>query len=133
MGLCTEPGQVIEAFDAAFAAGDANAIADLYEEDASYYDISGPALVHRGKAAIRKAWLDMLRALEFLDFTMGPREEAVAGDYAFGHMTFRATARPRGSTDEPTIMEGRTTEILHRGADGGWRYHVDHASLPQPE
>jgi ketosteroid isomerase-like protein len=44
MAQCTEPGEAITAFGAAFSAADADAPADLYEDDATFYDIGGPEL-----------------------------------------------------------------------------------------
>jgi ketosteroid isomerase-like protein len=70
--------------------------------------------------------------VEFSDLQIIAREEIVAEDYAFAEMTFTAKARPRGVAMEPMLMHGRATEVMHRSSDGGWRYHIDHASMLQP-
>src|SRR4051812_32816873 len=122
MTICTRPTEVIEAFRQALLTGNVEALAALYEEDATFYNI-GPDLVTSGQPAIREAWQGFIDSTEVLDFTPGQREEKVVDDYAFAHMPFTLTSRPRGTAMDPVTIQGRTTEVIHRGYDKAWRYH----------
>jgi uncharacterized protein (TIGR02246 family) len=113
---------VIEAWQKAALAGDADAIADLYEDDATFY-MPSMEILAKGKAAIREAWAGVLalgpvESIEIID-----RDERIAGDYAWAHQQGVLKGEMGG---EKVEIPFRTTEIMHRGADGTWRYVVDH-------
>src|SRR3954470_21441361 len=97
--------QVIAAFVPALLSGNVDALADLYEEDATFYNIGSDVVTH-GRPAIRAAWQGFVDSTDALDFIMGPREETVSGDYGFAHMTFVLKSRPRGTDTEPIMIEG---------------------------
>ena len=133
MAICTEADQLIKAFAQALIAGDVEALTDLYEEDATLYNTAASMGYidgkYRGKAAIRRSWQNAVERREVLDWEPIEREERVVGDYAFGHMVMWSKSRPRGTTVDPIASRARSTEIMHRSADGGWRFIVDHASV----
>ena len=114
---------VIEAWQKAFIAGDVDAITELYEDGAVFYMPSFEILA-KGKDAIREAWgtLVALGTVESIDIL--ERDERIDGDYAWAHQQGVLKGVIGG---EPSEIPFRTTEIMHRGADGTWRYVVDHA------
>lgn len=129
MPVCQQSDEVIQTFIQAYRDGDVDTLTDLYEEDAVLYNIDG---ISRGRDEIRGAWQDFVDRFEVVDYNVLQREEESLGDYAFGHMTMSASLRERGAADPVTVF-ARSTEITRRGADGGWRFLVDHASVELPK
>ena len=129
MPVCQESDEVIQTFIKAYREGDVDTLADLYHVDAVLYNIDG---ISRGRDEIRAAWQGFADRFEVLDYNVLQREEESLGDYAFGHMTMSALLRERGAAD-PFTVHARSTEITRRGADGGWRFVVDHASVEIPK
>lgn len=99
--------------------GDVEGLLDLYEEDAVYVPVAGSTLT--GRAAIREMLNQILPA--------GMKNELVlvnlveTGDLALERTTWTMTL-PDGST-----TSGRSTVILRRQSDGGWRMIVDDPGL----
>jgi uncharacterized protein (TIGR02246 family) len=114
---------VIEAWRKAFLAGDADAIAELYEEDAIF---AAPSMeiVARGRPAIREAWAAIVARGKADAVDIIERDEQIVGDIAYAHQHGVIHGRFDG---EPADLPFRTTEVMRRGADGTWRYVVDHA------
>jgi ketosteroid isomerase-like protein len=52
------------------------------------------------------------------------RDEHIDGNLAYAHQHGLITGKLDG---EPVEIPFRTTEIMRRGADGNWKYVVDHA------
>jgi len=125
MGAST-PEQIDELMLIAYESRDAEAIADLYEDDAIFSNPpDGWTVV--GRAAI----IDKLNEMFSMTSSIGwignpPAKSVVVGDYAFVH----ATSVNRASLADGTQYEaqGRTTTVAHRGSDGNWRYVIDHSS-----
>jgi len=116
-----EWGQLIVA---AYQAKDADAVVDLYEEDAILANsVAGYTAV--GRAAIAEKVKDNF-AVD-VDFS-GVRENkswVIGDDCEIGHTIFdRRRTLPDGTVEESV---GRGTMVWHRGADGNWRCVVDHA------
>jgi len=94
--------------------GDIAALDELFED--SLVHIHAPGLVH-DKAhllehvAARRAYLDMWR---------GELNMRVAGDIAI--VTGELTNRMRTPGGGERTLGGPVTQVLHRGADGQWRY-----------
>ncbi|QAY59832.1 nuclear transport factor 2 family protein [Microbacterium protaetiae] len=94
--------------------GDIAALDDLFDD--SLVHIHAPGLVH-DKAhllehvAARRAYLDMWR---------GELNMRVAGDIAV--VTGELTNRMRAPGGGERTLSGPVTQVLHRGADGAWRY-----------
>jgi uncharacterized protein (TIGR02246 family) len=114
---------VIEAWQKAFLAGDADAIAELYEDDALLYMPSLDILA-RGKAAIREAWAGVLAMGSVDSVEIAERDERIDGAHAYAHQHGVMRGELGG---EQVEIPFRTTEVMHRGDDGTWRYVVDHA------
>jgi uncharacterized protein (TIGR02246 family) len=114
---------VIEAWQKATLAGDVDAIAELYEDDAVFYMPSFEILA-RGRTAIRQAWASLLEGNTVESIDILERDERIDGDYAWAHQHGVMKGVLGGEAVEVPF---RTTEVMHRGADGAWRYVVDHA------
>ena len=123
--VCTTAEEVIERWKEGMLAGDADATAALYEEDAVLY-IPGFEVRAEGRPAIREAIAGLLTQTEFQGVDVPSDPLVIGGDYAFVHRVFQVTLKDRAS-GEVTTADIPATEIFHRGADGGWRYAVDHA------
>jgi uncharacterized protein (TIGR02246 family) len=114
---------VIEAWQKAFLAGDANGIADLYEDDAIFVSASMD-IVAKGRDAIRDAWAGIIAMGTADDVEITERTEEIAGDVAYAHQYGVIRGEMGGERVE---IQFRTTEVMRRGADGTWRYVIDHA------
>jgi uncharacterized protein (TIGR02246 family) len=114
---------VIEAWQKAFLAGDANAIADLYEDDAIFVSASTD-IVAKGRDAIREAWAGIIAMGTADDVEITERSEEIAGDVAYAHQSGVIYGEMGGERVE---IPFRTTEVMRRGPDGTWRYVIDHA------
>ena len=114
---------IIEMWQKAYLAGDADAIADLYEDDAIFV-MPSMDIVATGRDAIRNAWAGMLALGESDSIEIIERDEQIVGDVAYAHQHGVIRGRIGG---EPADVPFRTTEVMRRGADGSWRYVIDHA------
>jgi len=123
--MANTPEALIDEFTAGFLTGDANAIADCYEDDAILV-MAALGIVAKGKDAIRDTWAGMAAMGQPIDFKIASRPVQVDGDLAYAHLTGTALIKSSETGDEDT-MEIRATEVMHRGVDGQWRYVIDHA------
>jgi ketosteroid isomerase-like protein len=125
MGART-PEQIDELMLVAYESRDAEAIADLYEDDAIYANpANGWTVV--GRAAIIEKLHEMFSMTSSIGWICSPPARfVVAGDYAFSHFTSVNQALLTDGT--PYESEGRTTTVAHRAGDGNWRYVIDHVS-----
>lgn len=103
-----------DSFVKAFNAGDLDAIVALYDDDCVF--AAQPGQYVRGKAAIRSAITPFLQPgirMEFKTvFVIENGELALmSGDWTL--------------TGGPEPINGRTSEVARRGADGVWRYYLD--------
>jgi uncharacterized protein (TIGR02246 family) len=116
--------EVTELYAAAYAAKDAEAVGDLYEDDAIY---STPAYTVVGRAAIVEKVSEMFSACSEIayedDAPLLSRED---GDYAVVHGVFRSRVVLANGTQHES--EGRQSNVAHRGPDGNWRIVLDHSS-----
>ena len=116
--------EMAELYAAAYAAKDAEAVGDLYEEDAVY---AIPAYTVVGRAAIVEKVKEMFSACSEItyedDAPLLSRED---GDYAVGHGVFRSRVVLADGTQHES--EGRQSNVAHRGPDGNWRIILDHSS-----
>ena len=114
---------VIEAWQKALLAGDADGIADLYADDAIFVSASMD-IVARGRDAIREAWAGIIAMGTANDVEITERDEVIEGDVAYAHQYGVIHGDMGGELVE---IPFRTTEVMRRSSDGTWRYVIDHA------
>jgi uncharacterized protein (TIGR02246 family) len=123
--MANTPEALIDEFKAGFLTGDADAMADCYEDDAILV-MAAVGIVAEGKEAIRETWAGMNAMGQPIDFSIASRPVQVDGDLAYAHLVGTALIKSTETGQEDT-MEVRATEVMHRGVDGQWRYVIDHA------
>lgn len=124
MARVMKPQEMNETFARLVNAGDLNQLLDLYEPNA-IMRIDAERTFH-GSAEIAQALRDLLAVPGTMTahnvFCIEQDEIALLrADYVIN------------DEDGARLLSGRTAEIVRRGADGCWRYVIDHAagaSLP---
>lgn len=114
---------------AAFEAGNADAIAAAYTEDALLLPQGHPPI--EGRAAIAEAYRATLAEYEMsLDAVI--EELEVLGDWAWmrGRFEHTYTSKADGAA---TTVQGKYLVIVRRDPDGVWRYHRDAFNLNEPQ
>ena len=116
-----EVGAALETFDRAFAAGDADALAERFAVDARLLLLHLPEI--RGRDAIREHWVTAFARHDTsawrTDWEIVDRHD----DRATGLAVYTETLVPRG--DGPRlIVNGRLVLFLQREADGEWRVRI---------
>lgn len=114
------PEEAHRLFAEAFNAGDLEALLALYEPGAKL--APQPGQVVEGLAAIREA-LQHLLALEG-KMTIETQYAIEAGDITLLRGRWRLTGS--GPNGQPVEMQGNSTEVVRRQADGSWLYVIDH-------
>lgn len=104
----------------AFRAGDLEGILALYEDDATLVHADGSTSA--GKAAVREMMVSLLALGGEFDLTT--RYAVRMGDLAL--LSNRWTLCGTGSDGQALALEGQTTEVVRRHADGRWLYVIDH-------
>jgi uncharacterized protein (TIGR02246 family) len=122
-----EAKAVGEAFGKALAACDQPAIELLYENDAVAI-FPGLGDEAKGKDAIGKMAIGVCKSGTIKQVSSEARN--VGDDYIINVGRWEQAAT--GPDGKPATALIRTTELLHKGADGKWRYVVDHASIGVP-
>lgn len=120
------PKALQEAFAAAIVAEDAQALANLYTEDADSYDPSGA--VQKGRLEIAAAWQAFFDGFDGFAASLNQKGEHAptkTSHAAWGFWTMAATAP--GAAEE-TVWNGRFLDVSVKTPEG-WRYIVDHASM----
>ncbi len=109
---------VFDAWRTAVLEGDAEAIVALVTEDAEFWPHGGRPI--QGRSALADAFAPFLEQYEFLqDYTC--EELVVRGNRAFIRGMERNTKTPRAG-GEPSVSFQRAFSVLHRCADGQWRF-----------
>jgi uncharacterized protein (TIGR02246 family) len=113
------PQDTIRRFSALLAAGDLDALVDLYEPDAAFAPRPGEAVSGRG--AIREA----LRPFLALEPRMTGEVERVliAGETAL--VANRWTLAGRQPDGSPIELGGLSADVLRRRKDGSWGIAID--------
>lgn len=112
------PAAVRAAWQAAVAAGNAEALASLLADDYEVWAHAAPVI--RGPAAAVDAMRGAMAQFR-IDQRFEPMETVIAGEWAFERGIERMTATPIGGGPERTMSQ-RALLILRRGSDGRWRY-----------
>ena len=120
--LASEDGQavrrVVDAFAAAFARGDVEAIRPLFTPDAVVYPSNDRDRV--GWDDIADYWAVPFRTVD-IELGVDLASVAISGDLAVAEMVTRARVVPKGG-GEPLRKRYRDMVVLRRGASG-WRIH----------
>ncbi len=127
--IAAEPApSASECFLPALKAGDADAVAACYAEDAVMWFPGGP--MAKGRAAIRDGFAGYFEANTIKDATLTAMGEEAMGDTkaAWGRYAIQLVNK---ATGVESIENGRYTEISKR-IDGHWLYIVDHPSDDPP-
>jgi len=116
------PDDIHTLFAAGLNAGDVDAVADLFEEDAIL--VSDPERIVRGRAAIRDGLVNFLSIGPKL--TLNAARIVRNGDIAllYSDWTIRGV-HPEGAAFSTEI---RPTHVVRRQADGTWRIVIDDPS-----
>jgi len=117
--LTRKPEEAVEAFFEAFNHGDIDTVIALYEPKATL--VAQPGQIAEGHAAIREA----LNGFLAMKPTLIPEKKALvtAGDIALS--VVRWTLNGTGLDGAPVRMEGATSDVLRRQADGRWLFVID--------
>jgi uncharacterized protein (TIGR02246 family) len=112
--------EVYRSFTAGYRAGDPEAVAALYAEDAFYLAPGGE--IERGDVVRHFGFLSSVEpgAGPVIEFEIVDR--GISGDLAYdiGYFTFRRDGDPADSAGR-----GKFIVIWKRGEDGVWRIHAD--------
>jgi uncharacterized protein (TIGR02246 family) len=117
------PAQTPEEVDALFEkgmnAGDPEAVAALYEEDAVL--VAQPGQIVQGRDAILEALQRIVAG--GMSFKLNVTKTMTAGDTAVLYNEWTASARnPDGAGQD---FGGKAIEIVRRQADGTWLFAID--------
>jgi SnoaL-like domain len=126
-----DPAAVVDAYQAARARGDVDALAGLFADDAAVTDPFGNS--HVGKSEVRK-WLATVAARPR---TLGVERASVTADHAsWFEQVGTGTGSPGFAVSvEAVIGAGRITSLVYRRADAPERSDVAEAArtpLPAP-
>jgi uncharacterized protein (TIGR02246 family) len=121
------PEEVGKLMEAVYRAKDADAIANLYEEDGIF--ANAPAWTAVGRAGIAEQLKELFAATTAVETSYDqPEKKIEVGDYAVVHGT--STTRISMADGSQSEVHTRTTTVAHRGTDGYWRFVLDHNSAP---
>lgn len=109
---------VRDAWVAAVAARDVDAIRSLLTDDYEVWAHGAPPMRGDGAAAAMAAALGKFEIAQSFD----PIETVVSGDWAFERGIERMIVTSRDGSAPARDVSQRALLILHRGADGRWRY-----------
>jgi len=113
------PEDVHPLFARHFAAADMTGLMSLYEPGAAL--LPQPGVVAHGHAAIREA-LDGFLAMKGTFRIVGSKV-VTAGDIAIGYVDWTLDAK--AADGSPIHLEGKTTDVMRRHADGRWLIAID--------
>jgi uncharacterized protein (TIGR02246 family) len=109
----------LDAFDRAFAAGDADRLADRYAEDAELLLLHSVAVM--GRSAIRDRWARFFSDWDTSAWLTQPRIVDVHGDRAYTVSDYTETLVPRAGERPARRIVGRVVLFLRQDDDGEWR------------
>lgn len=118
-----DPRELAHIFAERASDGDLDGMTALYEDGASFV---GPDGEHAaGGSAIRERLRSLLAASPQITPT-GNQEVVMADDVALLSNQWQMTL---GTGDGAPTVEGSSTEVARRQADGSWRYVIDHPAI----
>lgn len=110
-----------DGFMAAYAAGDAAAIGQLYTENAISEPNGQPSV--KGRAAIVASLTSMFEQVS-VKATLTPEETRTLGAVGLDRGRYTVTVTPKAGAP-PTTSEGRYLVVYVKGEDGKWRVSHD--------
>lgn len=121
---------VRDAWIAAYNSGNADAVADLYTEDASDNPANEPSAI--GRAAIRERIATQF-GMGSASATVTATATEVDGDLAYDAGNYTVSITPAGGGEAMTV-DGRYVVILRRQSDGSWKLvrGIDNSPTPLP-
>jgi uncharacterized protein (TIGR02246 family) len=132
--MATEPSTdevraALAAFDRCFAAGDADALAELFAADAQLLPQHGEPI--EGRPAIRDHWTQLFATYESGSWRAEHRIVEVHCDHAYSLSVYSETLVHRGG-DLSRIVNGRLIPFLRRDPGGAWRVAIAMNSHARP-
>ena len=118
----SESTGVFETWQKAMLAGDADAIGELYEDDAILL-LPSMQVDARGKSDIRDAWAGLIAMGKIDSIDVTEHQQTIVGDVAYALVAGVMKGEMGGEAVETPFQ---ATEVQRRGADGAWRYVLDH-------
>lgn len=118
------------AYVAAWRAGNAGAVAQLYTDDALVLYPDQPAV--QGKAAINAYFKTLFAEFPQNQFELTSAEIEIVGPWAFDRGAYRWKGIPRAG-GEPAEDNGKYLVILQRQADGEWKVARDMDNSDRPK
>ena len=109
----------LDAFDQAFAAGDAELLAEQFAEDAELLLLHSELTV--GRAAIRDLWARFFADWDASAWRTEPRIVDVHGPQAYTVSDYTETLVHRARERPARLVVGRLVRFLRQDADGTWR------------
>ncbi len=118
------PTSAGDCFEPAFKAGDADAVAACYAQDAIIWFPGGP--MAKGRAAIRDGFAGYFEHVAIKDASLDEMGQEALGDtrVTWGTYTFTFVDK---DTQAVSVQTGRYTDI-QKLIGGAWLYTVDHPS-----
>ncbi len=119
---------IVDDFDIAVNAGDYEALAELYDEDAIRMPAEAPPQI--GKEAIRE-WFRLEAEGDVVQIDNVVRDAQAFGDW--GYMWGDATGllTPRDGS-EPRVVHAKWMSVVRRQADGSWKTYRDIYNTNEP-
>lgn len=109
----------LRTFDDAFAAGDADALADVYTAEAQQLLLYVEPVV--GRPAILAEWQRTFGQWDTSAWRVEHQLVDVHADAAYAFSTYTETLVHRAGTEPSRLVVGRLVRFLRREADGRWR------------
>ena len=118
-----------DAFLAAFNAGDAEALNNLYWNSPEVVSFPPDEMMLRGFDAIKQGNAAAMVKMAGAKLELIERHQVPVGEAVIGYGTWRMTMP--GPDGQPMEMAGRYSDVKAE-RDGKWVYLMDHASVPTP-
>ena len=121
---------LVDEFDEAINAGDFEAMAQLYDEDAIRMPAEAPPQM--GRDAIRE-WFRTERGQYDIEIDNVVRDAQVFGDWGYSWGDASGTMTPRDG-GEPRTIDSKWMAVTRRQADGSWKTYRDiyNSNAPLP-
>lgn len=114
-----KPEEAVQAFFDAFNRGDIDTVVALYEPKATL--VAQPGQIAEGHAAIREA----LNGFLAMKPTLIPEKKTLVAADDIALSVVRWTLNGTGPDGAPARMDGVTSDVLRRQADGKWLFVID--------